>query len=306
MRELSPLILPQPHGSVTRTRDLRAAGNAHWRLYRRDTPRAVYGIVAAPGVDPLALDTRIAAARVLLQHGMFLSRRTAAYVLGLPVDNPGLTVEIGAVRPIKPPARAEFTTHQVRQASLLEVPSAPQWLPHPADVWALLGPVSSVTQLVVIGDCIVSGRNRHAPALATPDELTHAVSRNVGGRGVAQLRAALPHIRVGVESPAESRLRLLITQAGFPEPVIACPVVTALRRFHADLGYPHLKIAIEYEGEYHFTGGAEQARWDLRRYDAMHDAGWIVLRATALDLRDPRHFHGRLAAAMRQARGRTR
>lgn len=237
---------------------------------------------------------------------MFLSRRTAAYLLGLPVDNVDTTVDIGSVRPVKPPVRAEFSTHQIRQSSLLEIPSAPRWIPHPADVWALLAPVSTLEQLIIVGDCIVSGRSRQSPSLATLDDLADATQRHVGGKGIAKLRDALPLIRVGVESPAETRLRLLINGAGFPEPVISCPVSTDRRTFHADLGYPGLKIAIEYEGEYHFTGGAERARWDLRRYEAMDDAGWIVIRVTALDLRDPRRFLGRLAAAIRRASTRTR
>lgn len=98
------------------------------------------------------------------------------------------------------------------------------------------------------------------------------------------LREALPLLRTGVESPAESRTRLLIVGAGLPEPQTSCPVVVRGRTLWADLGYPEWKIAIEYDGEYHFTGGVNRARWDNERIEAMIDAGWRVLRVTALDL----------------------
>lgn len=304
MRKLRPLTAPGVTGSLARPRDLRAAGVPHWRLYASDQARALYGVVTAPGVDPDAIETKIAAARFLLRDGMFLSRHTAGQLLGLPVDADAVPLSIGAVRPVKPPVRREFVTHQVRRDALLSLPSAPLWLPHPSDVWALLGAVSTVEQLVMVGDCIVSGTERSAPPLATIDELHLAAQRHAGGTGCVRLREALPLIREGVESPAETRLRLLLAGAGFPEPVVSCPVDTLARRFHADLGYPDLKIAIEYEGEYHFSGGVEQARWDLRRYESMQDAGWVVLRVTAIDLRDPRYLFQRLAAAIKAASAR--
>ena len=105
MRSLTPLVAPYRLGPVALTRDLRAAGNPHWRLYASDKVRVTYGVVSAPGVDPLALDTRIAAARLLLRDGMFISRRTAAFLLNLPVGTADTTIEIGAVRPVKPPVR---------------------------------------------------------------------------------------------------------------------------------------------------------------------------------------------------------
>jgi len=96
----------------------------------------------------------------------------------------------------------------------------------------------------------------------------------------------------------ESRLRLLILAAGFSEPETSCPVPVAGEILHADLGYRELKIAIEYEGSYHFEGGAEQARRDIARHEAMRAAGWNVLLVTALDMRDPRNFLSRLVAAL--------
>ncbi|MBN9612801.1 MAG: hypothetical protein J0H64_04975 [Actinobacteria bacterium] len=111
-------------------------------------------------------------------------------------------------------------------------------------------------------------------------------------------------LRSPVDSPPETLLRLLIVDAGLPEPMVNCPVRVGGRVLHADLGYPQLKIAIEYEGGYHFDGGHTQARRDVHRWEAMHDAKWRVLRVTALDLQDPRAFLARLAAAIQDAASR--
>lgn len=301
MRPLSPLQLLATTETVAQVKKLRAAGTPHWRLYASDQARVVYGVVPATGVDPHSFEARLAAARLLFQEGTFLSRRTAARLCGFPVDGGESTIDIGSIQSVKPPIRSEFTAHRVRAQSLLYLPGPPLWLPHPTDIWALLGAVSSVRRLVIIGDHMVSGPSRKDPAVATLDDLGWAVKRHAGVRGIARLREALPLIRTGVESPAETNLRLLITRSGFPEPVTSCPVPTALMLFRADLGYPDFKIAIEHEGEYHFMHGVEQARKDLLRYEAMQDAGWIVLRTTALDLREPRFFLSRLAAARQAA-----
>lgn len=300
MRPLPPFQTTAFSHSVARVGDLIADGTPVSRLYASDKSRAFHGVVVAPGADPHSGDIRIAGARMLLRPGTFISRRTAAQLYRLPVDGSDRFIDLGAVRPAKSPQRKEFKTHQVRPGVLLEVPRAPHWLPHPADVWALLAGVVSLDELIAAGDCLVSGPSRSQRALGSIDDLKSATERHAGGSGAVLLRQAVALVRTGVESPAETRLRLVIIRAGLPEPQISCPVATGTRLFHADLGYPGLKIAVEYEGEYHFTGGANQARWDLRRYEAMEDAGWIVLRATALDLRDPRRFLARLAAALRE------
>lgn len=71
---------------------------------------------------------------------------------------------------------------------------------------------------------------------------------------------------------------------------------------HADLGYPQWRIAIEYDGMYHFENGAKQLKFDAARYERMREAGWTVLQLTSLDLKAPREFLDRLAKAIARAR----
>lgn len=299
MRRLQPIQLPGANSPVARVSDLRAAGVPHNRLYASDQARPIYGVASLEGVDPTSFATRVAATQTLLKAGTFLSRRTAARMLGLPVDRGSERIDVGGVRPEMPPRRAGMAPHQIRPGQLSELPQGPNWLPQPADAWALLGAVSTVDELVVAGDFVLSGPTRFAPALCRLEDLTAAVARFAGTKGASRLREALPLLRTGVESPAESRIRLQIVRAGLPAPQTCCPVPTVFRVYHADLGYARWKIAIEYQGEYHYTGGLEQARRDNERHEAMRAAGWRVLFATAHDLRDPRNFLARLAEAIR-------
>ena len=218
----------------------------------------------------------------------------------MPVDGGVDRLDVGAVRPLKPPRRKGLATHQVRPETLMALPQPPDWLPLPEDAWALLGAVASLDELVIAGDFVISGPSRGSDGLCSHGALAAATARYSRSYGAARLREALPLLRTGVESPRETRTRLLVVRAGFPEPETCCPVPTASRLYHADLGYPRWKIAIEYQGGYHYTGGLEQARHDNERYEAMRAAGWRVLLVTEHDLRDPRRFLARLAAAIRE------
>lgn len=254
-----------------------------------------------PALAPADFTVRVEALRLILRDGHFFSRWTAAALLGIPLRSRDERLHVGAIRPRRPPRRPEIRGHQLEAGVLLGDPIRPSVLPNAADVWALLGAVATQEELVIAGDYLISGASRWDPPMLARSELSDAVRRFAGCSGVANLAGALPLICAGVESPAESRTRLLIVRAGLPEPRTSCPVQVRGRTLSADLGYPQWRIAIEYEGSYHFANGVEQARSDNERAEAMRDAGWRVLRVTALDLRDPRAFLARLAAAIAEA-----
>ena len=50
-----------------------------------------------------------------------------------------------------------------------------------------------------------------------------------------------------------------------------------------DFAWPQAKVALEYEGAYHFEDG--QIARDDERVDRLRAAGWIVIRISAADLR---------------------
>jgi len=95
-------------------------------------------------------------------------------------------------------------------------------------------------------------------------------------------RSAAQYVRDGVDSPMETRLRLLIVLAGLPEPVVNFIVYWEdgrwRRRF--DLCYPTIKLIIEYDGRQH---AQDTAQWqgDIERREEFDDEGYRLLIVTA-------------------------
>jgi very-short-patch-repair endonuclease len=63
-----------------------------------------------------------------------------------------------------------------------------------------------------------------------------------------------------------------------------------------DLGFPEARLAVEYEGAYHFDG--DQIVRDDARYARLRAAGWRVIRLAAHDLRDLDGVVARISEAL--------
>jgi hypothetical protein len=86
------------------------------------------------------------------------------------------------------------------------------------------------------------------------------------------------------ESPPESRVRVALVLAGLapvPQYAIWSDGVFVAR---SDLAFPEVRLAVEYEGAYHFEDG--QIVRDDVRYRRLREAGWTVIRVSAADLHD--------------------
>lgn len=125
------------------------------------------------------------------------------------------------------------------------------------------------------------------------------VWKHGAGPHSAVLREVARRAREGAESPPESRTRLLLVLAGLPEPVVQHEAFVAGRR-RFDLAYPELKIAVEYDGSYHYASEA-QKQADIVREDQLRCAGWIVIRVVSVGIfRDPASTLARVADALTQ------
>lgn len=170
----------------------------------------------------------------------------------------------------------------------------------PARTWLDLASALTEVELICFGDHLVripypAFEGRTEP-FATLGELSETLTRVSGVQGRRRACEALEQVRVGADSGAETRLRLALVDAGLPEPSLQVPLDPRSPRTRcADLGYPELKIAIQYEGLTHFT--PEQAKADQRRDNAFLAQGWIVLRFNDRD-----YVQG-FASAVRQVRG---
>lgn len=131
-----------------------------------------------------------------------------------------------------------------------------------------------LVDLVVVGDSLVRR------AGVSVDDLVTAAAAPGRHRRLARRAAAL--VRAGVDSPQETRTRILCVLAGLPEPevnlVFRGPDGAVLRR--ADLGYRTVKVSLEYDGRQHAEDGAQWAG-DLVRREQFDEWGWRMLVVTS-------------------------
>lgn len=103
------------------------------------------------------------------------------------------------------------------------------------------------------------------------------------------------------ESPAESWCVLCMFDAGLPVPESQYPVhnLDGVAIYFLDFAWPELRIAVEYDG---YAAHAGRAQFDAARAEDLRRRGWIVIRATSADLRDPSRLIAEICAAF-AARG---
>ncbi|MGP9538634.1 endonuclease domain-containing protein [Brachybacterium sp. AOP43-C2-M15] len=243
---------------------------------RRDAPASLRAIA------------RTAQRRVV--PGAVVCHVTAAELLGLPLPV-RLTWDGGAAIHVRVEAGAK---RRSAKGLVVHVRAGRPTIPHgglvldwPVDVLLDLAGLLPHDDLVACVDALASRRRED---LRLPVETIRAEALALRGPGVRALRAAARDARDWVDSPQETRSRLLLQRAGYEEPVtnhrIVDPVTS--REYFLDLAYPERMIAIEYDGAQHFT--PEQARADHGKDAVLHREGWTVLRIVASDLRDPAPF----------------
>jgi hypothetical protein len=295
-RPLPEQLLTHP---FTRTEAL-ALGVTDKRLRSSDIVRLGHGLYAsntaplswppgyeAPGhgLGPTAL------AAVQRQYpGSFFSHATAAHVFKLPLPDPILADR--DVHLTWPPAssraqRSGVCSHRNRLLPPDRVCFRRLALTSPARTMVDLASDERLCfeDLLVIADAIVNRPYRQGQridGLDTPAGLAAAVDRAGRTPGVRRARRVLERVRVGADSPQETRVRMALVDAGLPEPELQVKGDPADRWSpEADLGYRELKIAIQYDGKHHRT--REQQATDAYRDEWFQRHGWLVVRLTWAD-----------------------
>ncbi|NUL46992.1 hypothetical protein F7P69_17555 [Cellulosimicrobium funkei] len=114
--------------------------------------------------------------------------------------------------------------------------------------------------------------------LATLADIDAAMARRRRTKGINAARHARALIRAGVDSAAETRVRMIIFQAGLPEPVVNQEVwLSPTLKRRPDLHYPGWRIAIQYDGRHH--GENTQLNSDIHRDSDFTDHGWESVKA---------------------------
>ena len=122
----------------------------------------------------------------------------------------------------------------------------------------------------------------------------------MAGRHGALARRAAGLVRAGVDSPMESRLRMLLVLAGLPEPVVNHIEYDEsgrwLRRY--DLSYPDQRLAIEYDGRQHADSTRQWER-DVERREELDQDDWRIVVVLAKGIyREPDRTLERVVDAM--------
>ncbi|WP_210480730.1 endonuclease domain-containing protein [Naasia sp. SYSU D00948] len=288
--------LPRWAEEPFRTRDAAARGVTKGRLRGPDLDAPFRGVRTTGAVGGSVLD-RCAAYAAVMAPGQFFSHRTAARIHGLPVpgadeDEP---LHVCVYRPDRAPRMAGVVGHHTTVERVDTVICNGWFVTSPAHTLRQLASELTLEQLVIVGDALVGGS---AP-LCTPDELAGLLPRAGGARGVATLREAIRLVRVGSESPMETRLRLLLAQAGLPEPALNADIHDAQGRFVArgDLVYAEERVVVEYDGDQHRSDRRQYER-DVERLEDLAREGWRVIRVLSHHLAQPHAVAARVRAAL--------
>jgi len=138
-----------------------------------------------------------------------------------------------------------------------------------------LAGVLPLVDLVVVGDALVRMYR------IEPEALVHYCQDSEEWHASTALVAAR-YVRADVDSPMETRLRMLIVLAGLPEPKVNHKIRdeygNVVRRF--DLSYPELRLIVEYDGRQHIE---REVSWegDLERREEFDEDGWRILVVTS-------------------------
>jgi AbiEi antitoxin C-terminal domain len=122
----------------------------------------------------------------------------------------------------------------------------------------------------------------HLDALAAATGVTFAdtvalIDKYRGARGIRRARTALALMDGGAESPEETRLRLLLIDAGLPAPRTQIRVSDGVNEAFIDMGYDEPMVGLDYEGVHHSENRGQYV-YDIGRTELIDRRGWIDIR----------------------------
>lgn len=116
------------------------------------------------------------------------------------------------------------------------------------------------------------------------DDVAELARHHPHVRGLCRLEKVLDLVDGGAESPKETWLRLLLIDGGYPRPQTQIPILgpDGYPLYRLDMGWPDLKIAVEYDGDQHRVD-FDRYRRDIKRAEYIEQLGWRRLRVIARD-----------------------
>ena len=288
-RELPSDFLTTPFRRI----DALAAGVTEDRLRARDLDRSVRGVRSPGPVEGIVDRCGLFATR--LRDDIVFSHLTAARLFGAPVPTPLRRDEIidVTVAAPEPSPHAQGIRGHSRALADSEIAAVRGLrVTSPARTWWDLASVLPLGDLVAVGDYFLAWRSPWVEII----ELEEAVRGRAGQRGARRARRALDLLDGRAESAPESLLRVILVEAGLPTPAVNVPVWAGGKQYRLDLAYPDLKVALEYQGDYHRS--RQQWRHDMTRRSRLEADGWTMIEVNGDDLRGPRELVSRVGSVL--------
>jgi hypothetical protein len=223
---------------------------------------------------PITPLLRARAVTRLVPAGSYVSHHTAAELWGAappPSGDTHITLPSASGRQVRRGVRSHYRSQRGRTTLRKGLPiSTPE-----QTFLDLAGMGVGLVDLVVVADGMI--KERHT----SPERLIEAAAQ-WSGKGCRVARRAALLAREGVDSPQETRLRLLLVLAGLPEPRVNVVIHgrdgSWRRRY--DLAYEHLRLIIEYDGRQH---AEDKRQWltDIFRREELDQMHWRLVIITA-------------------------
>ncbi|MHA7155282.1 endonuclease domain-containing protein [Arthrobacter sp. TMN-50] len=243
-----------------------------------------------------------------LSAGSFISHTTAAAIHGIPLPRWCTTepvIHLSRAAGGAGPRRRGVAGHRlaVQPGDLVKLHGVA--MTSPARTWLDLAGLLSHEHLICAGDYLVCSHQRsfgEAKHAAVPlADLEQFLDHHRRTRGIRAARAAFVRLRVGVDSPPETLVRLMAEDAGLPYFNVDWPVLdpTGGVTFWTDLACEEYRTCVEYDGAHHLTPGQQSA--DARRDAWASELGWAQVKLNKLDLRQGKgSVVAKVAAALRR------
>lgn len=274
------------------TRDDAVKAGMTPKMLRGSRFRRLFRGVYVSGDVPDHVDVLARAALMAHPPGAFVSHQTAAQLCGIAVPH-SADVHVSVKRPedrrfqtgIRPHVAPTHVGTWERDGIRMSVPLR---------TFVELAGVLDLVDLVVAGDSLLKIFGMKA------DDLAARIEKVTDYHG-SFARLAASYLRDGVDSPMESRLRMLLVLAGLPEPEVNWKIYDEFGnvRLRFDLAYPHVRIIVEYDGRQHAESPAQWDR-DIDRREEIDDDDWKIVVVTAKGIyREPARTIQRVASALR-------
>ncbi|GEL24360.1 hypothetical protein PSU4_33140 [Pseudonocardia sulfidoxydans NBRC 16205] len=241
------------------------------RLRGRDFIRLAPDVYVAAGTEPDLSTRSVAAYRRVEDVGGVIGGWSAATLLGAPGAHRGADAVVVVPRYVKPVPGVRVGRWRLLPEEVTVVGGCRVTTPL-RTAWDIARREARADAVVAIDSL---ARNAGLPLEALADMAFRL--RNV--RGAALVRTAVSLADPRAESPMETRVRLVLTDAGLPAPVSQYELVVdgrVVARF--DLAYPDARLAIEYDGADH------DDVLDRQRDVRTGALGWQTIRLVSADI----------------------